>query len=218
MTNNTEPNSKPVKTKTNPLLGHGVGGWLMVRLQRYALLGWGVAFLVLILHFFVAALGAVTPRPVLVVDESGRVVGNLEILNSRARSDDELIAASKRYLSNCMSLNSATIYDDYAACMNMQTPELLAITKASLATDNYLPRVEKVKSRSWLEFSIVQNAPAIVGKHGMEVHIRLKGLAHVDLDGKPADSRPFDTTLGLRIVPRTSLNTSGIAVFETKDN
>lgn len=208
---------KPEKIKANPLAEHGTTGWLIMIVQRYALLGWGIAGVVLLLHFFVAALGAVTPRPVLVVDESGRVVGNIEILNSNARSNDEIIAASKRYLTMCMSLNSATIYDDYAACMNMQAPELEKITQASLAADNYLPRIEKVKSRSWLEFSSGANAPALVGRKDMDAHVRLKGLVHIDLDGKSAEPKPFDTTLGLRIVPRTSLNTAGISVTDTKD-
>ena len=218
MTKDIQKETKPEKSKTNSLLLHGTGGWLMVRLQRYAMLGWAVAFTVLVLHFFVAALGAVTPKPVLVVDESGKVIGNIEILNKKARSNDEIIAASKRYLTNCMSLNSATIYDDYAECMNMQTPEMLASTREALAAQNYLPRIEKAKTRSWLEFSAGQNAPAIIGRQGLEVHVRLKGIIHVALDDKPADPKPFDTTLGLRIVPRSSLNTGGIAVFESGDN
>ena len=209
---------KPTKAETNPLLNHGPAGWLINRLQRYAILGWIVAFAVIFLHFFIVTVSVLVPKPVMVVDQGGNLVGQIEYLKTGARSDQEILASSMHYMTLCQSLNSATIYNDMAACMNLQTPELRAITATALKKDNFLRRVEKIKSRSWLEFGTGTTAPAIVSRKGTDFVVRLKGNIFVDMGQKNIDPKPFDVTLTVRSAPRNSQNTTGIAILDSRDN
>lgn len=218
MSKNVAAQHLPEKARTNPLLDHGPAGWLIVRLQRHALAGWIVAAVVIGLHFLVLLVSTITPRPVIVVDQAGREVGYMEYLKPTTRSDQDVTVAAMHYLSSCLSLNSATIYDDYAHCMNLQTPALQAATKAAITADNYLPRIEKAKARSWLEFSTGANAPAVISRNGNDIHVRLKGNINTDLGGKYAEPKPFDVTLLVRPAARNTLNTSGITVVESRDN
>lgn len=210
--------AKPIKAKTNPLLQHGMTGQLIMRLQRYAALGWILAAVVILLHFFILAVATTVPRPVVVVDQSGREIGNIDYLKASSRSDEEIIAAAMRYLTLRLSLNSATIYNDLAGAMNMESPEMQAITKAEVTANNYLRRVETIKSRSWLDFSTGPNAPVILDRRDLNVRVRLKGFVNVDLGEKSVDPKPFDVTLGMRSVARNSKNTAGLQIVESRDN
>jgi hypothetical protein len=210
--------AKPIKATTNPLLQHGPAGQLIVRLQRYALLGWGLAIAVILLHFLILVIASTVPRPVVVVDQSGREIGNIDYLSASSRSDQDIVAASMRYLTLRLSLNSATIYNDIAEAMNIETPEMQALTKAAVMADNYLQRVEKAKSRSWLEFAAGSSGPVILDRKGLEARVRLKGNINIDTGGKSIDPRPFDVTLTIRSAARNSKNTSGVQIIEMRDN
>ncbi len=208
---------QPGKIAANEILrNHGAAGWLVRRLQRYALLGWGLFFFVLIMHFLLIFASTFAPRPVVAVDESGRVIGALEYLKPSTRSDQEVIAASKRFATQFMSLNSATIYEDYAEAMNMMGPELLGITQQSLKADNYLARVEHSKARSWLEFA--QNGGVhIIERRGLNAQVRLTGNIVIDAGTGPVP-KPFDITLETESVARNSTNTSGLLILARRDN
>ena len=210
---------EPVKLKANEILAkHGPAGWLIRRLQRYALLGWVLFFVVLFLHFVSEIASNFVPRPIVAVDASGRILGNIEYLNAGTRSDDEIIAASKRFASSYMSLNAATVFDDYAQAMNMMGDELLAATQQSLKADNYLARVAAAKARSWLEFS-QQDGARLVERHGLTAQVRLVGNIVIDGGGKDGVvSKPFDITLTTESVARNTSNTSGIKIVTRKDN
>lgn len=209
---------KPIKAVTNPLLQHGPAGWLIKRLQRYAILGWIVAGVVIVLHFFVLTVSAIVPRPVQVVDQAGNLVGNIEYLKQSVRSDQEILAASMRYLTLRLSLNSATIYNDLAEAMNMESPEMQAITKTAITADNYLQRIEQLKSRSWLEFASGSSAPVLLDHKGLDAHVRLKGNISVDVGDKNVDPKPFDVTLTVRSAARNTKNTAGLQIIESRDN
>lgn len=210
--------AKPIKATTNPLLQHGLTGQLIMRLQRYAVLGWGLAILVIVLHFIILAVAATVPRPVVVVDQGGREIGNIDYLKPSSRSDQEIIAASMRYLTLRLSLNSSTIYNDLAEAMNMESPQMQAITKAAITADNYLQRVEQVKSRSWLDFATGSNAPVILDRRGLEARVRLKGTINVDMGGKHAEPKPFDVSLSVSSAARNTINTAGIQITDMRDN
>lgn len=209
---------KPIKTEKNPLLNHGPAGWLIIRLQRYAVLGWVIAFVVIVLHFAVLFASTLSPRPVMVVDQGGNIVGQIEYLKEGNRSDREIIESSMHYVSLCQSLNSSTIFNDMAACMNLQTPELQAITGESIKKDNFLQRVEELKTRSWIEFGTGEASPAIVGRKDKESRVRLKGNIFVDMGQKNIEPKPFDVTLAVRPAARNTKNTLGILVSESRDN
>lgn len=207
----------PLPTTPNELIkGHGPMGGLILRLQRYALLGWVLFFILLFFHFGVILVSSLVPRPVVVVDEAGKVLGELEYLNPSTRSDQELTASSMEFARLFLSLNSETIYNDYAAAMNMMCPELFELTKEAIRKDNYLRSVELAKSRSWLEFASGANAAAVVERKDLEVVTRVRGILGVQ--GAELISKPFDMTLMLRIVPRNSHHTAGVCIAGRRDN
>jgi len=204
------------------LLKHGPMSSLVRSLQRYALLGWFLFFLTLGAHFLLVMLSTLTPRPVIAVDESGRIIGNLEFLTANTRSDQELMAASMRYVQNFMSLNSETIFEDYAAAMNMMAPELLDKTRENILANNYLAVVAKAHTRSRITFGGGEAAPVVLGRKDLDADIRLRGTIFV-FDGRVKGSvsevkKPFDVTIHVRAVPRNSMNTAGIIILDWKDN
>lgn len=208
----------PLPTKASDLLkGHGPTGGLIVRLQRYALLGWLLFFLMLFFHFGVVLMSSLVPRPIVAVDEAGRVLGNIEYLQPSARSDQELTASAMEFARLFLSLNSETIYNDYAAAMNLMCPELFDLTKEAIRNDNYLRSVELTKSRSWLVFAGGANASAVVERKDLQAVTRVHGTLNVQGDAD-ALAKPFDMTLILRIVPRNSQHTAGVCIAERRDN
>jgi hypothetical protein len=167
-------------------------------------------------YFLTSFVRTLAPQPVVAVDESGRVLGVLEYLHPSSRSDEEIKAASMRFLQLYLSLNSETMFEDYAGAMNMMAPALLKRTQEALKTDNYLARVVQAKSRSWLEFT--PNAGIqLVERKNLNAQVRLRGNIVVDGPGGRL-SKPFDITLEIQAVARNSNNTSGINILSRKDN
>jgi hypothetical protein len=128
-----------------------------------------------------------------------------------------LLAASQRFLHSYLSLNSDTIFEDYAEAMNMMSPDLQRITKESLKQDNYLARVQKAKTRSYLEFVQGSNAPTVLDRRDLDATVRLRGTILVEGQGGRVE-KPFDSTLVVRAVPRTTNNTAGLMIIERRDN
>lgn len=202
-------------TASDVLKGHGPMGGLILRLQRYALLGWVLFFIMLFFHFGVILVSSLVPRPIVAVDEAGHVLGNIEYLKPSARSDDELTASAKEFARLFMSLNSETIYNDYSAAMNMMCPELYEVTKEGISKDNYLHSVELAKSRSWLEFA--SDAAVLVERKELQVRTRVRGTLNIQ-GTTDILAKPFDMSLLLRIVPRNSQHTAGVCIAERRDN
>lgn len=210
--------SVPEKTKPNEILGkHGPAANLIIKLQRYSLLGWGLFFSLLVMDFIVVVVGTIAPKPVIAVDESGRVLGVVEYLSPDSRSDDEIIKGCKRMTDGLLSLNAATVFEDYADAMNMMDDEMLKDTNAALSNDNYLARVKTQGARSHLEFDR-QTGATVANRNGMSFECRVRGNILVDVGGKEANPVPFDMTLSGFISPRTSNNTAGLKFHSRKDN
>lgn len=205
-----------IKLKPNEILAkHGATGGLIRRLQRYALLGWVLFFLMLVFHFVYVMATGFMPRPVVVVDEGGKILGNLEYLSPNTRSDGEIIAASKQFATWYMSMNAESIYDDMALAMNMMGADLLDSTSKAFEADNYLARVATARAKSRLVFSKAQ----IMGRQGMTAKVRLAGEIIIDAGGKEgAASKPFDITLDVEAVARNTSNTTGLKIISRKDN
>lgn len=207
----------PDKLEANEILKkHGPAGWFVRSLQRYSILGWILFFIILFMFFITIIVRMLAPQPVLTVDEAGHVIGTLEYLSPTSRSDQELMAASMRFAQLYMSLNSATIFEDYSAAMNMMAPDFLAITQKALKDDNYLARVAQAKARSWLEFSKTDGAK-VVERHNLNAQVRLRGNIIVDGGGSRIE-KPFDVTLETQAVARNTNNTAGLSILSRKDN
>jgi len=205
-------------TKSELLKAHGEAGWLMVRLQRYALLGWalfGVLFVVLIGSY---TLNLLLPKPVMVVDQNGQYIGDVNFLAPLKRQDDELMSTGKRFLSFYLSMNSETIFEDYAIAMNMMEKPLFEQTRNNIQKDGYLARISKARSRSHIQFDADEAATHLIERKGLSASSRYKGTLTVfPLEGSPIES-PFDITLFMMAIPSSSLRTSGIEITAIHDN
>lgn len=209
---------KPAKAKANELLAmHGAPGFLLRKLQRYALLGWGLFAATLFLHMLIVLVSSFAPKPVVVVNEAGQMVGTIEYLKPSARSDQEILAASQRFLTHYMSLNSETIFEDYAEAMNMMSRDLQQLTREALKQDNYLARVAKAKTRSRVIFAQGRDAPNILDRRNLDATVRLRGVIQVE-GASDRIEKPFDTTLQVRATARNSQNTAGLEVTDRRDN
>jgi len=214
----TDTTPEPLKLKANELLAkHGPAGWLVRKLQAYALLGWILFGVTLTLHFLTVLIGTMSPRPVVAVDASGKVLGTLEYLSPTTRSDQDILDASERFTDNYLSLNSATIFNDYAAAMNMMAPPLLQATEQALHHDTYLARVAASHTHSWIEWAQGDAAPRILSRHHREAQVRLRGTLYVEGPGGQVQ-KPFDLTLDTRAVARNSFNTAGLEIVARRDN
>lgn len=211
--------SAPIKLQANELLKqHGPTGWLIRRLQRYALTGWIAFFALLVVFVMLIFLSTFAPRPVVAVDEGGHVLGNLEYITPSSRTDAEILAGAQHFLANYLSLNSSTIFEDYSAALNIMTPDLRDQTLAAIKQSGYLGRVQKANTRSRLAFGEDGDRPRVTERDGLAAQVRLKGNMLVyGADNKPT-AQPFDMTLTVSIVARTTKNTQGLQIAAIKDN
>ncbi len=192
---------------------HGSQGFLLYRLGRYALAGW-LCFLLALAAFFVYALiDALRPLPVLAVDSAGRVLGRFEYLSADARSDAEIIAAARYFAERYLSLNSQSIYEDYAAAMTMMADAQRQKTMQELQRTNYLSKVSRADTRSYLEY---RAAPKLASRDGPSAWVTLSGSMVIYARSDVATERHFDLALDLRVVPRTSFATSGVQVVDIR--
>ncbi len=212
------PISLPKFEKSELLKAHGQSGWLIIRLQRYALLGWSlffVLFLVLLGSYFI---NMVLPKPVMVVDNNGQYIGEVDFFEPVKRHDDELMSGGKRFLSFYLSMNSETIFEDYAIAMNMMEEGLSNRTKENIVKDGYLAKISKARSRSHIEFEGGEEGVRIIERKDLQSSSRFKGILTVFPFGAPPVESPFDITLFMKAVPSTSLRRSGIEITAIHDN
>ena len=215
----------PERLKPNDLLRlHGRSGALVLRLERYALAGWIAFFTLLAVFVLLIFVSTLAPKPVIAVDAAGRVLGRVEYLNPATRSDDEIIAGAEHFLDNYLSLNSATIFSDYAAALNMMTPALRHATLKALqrgalyGQGDYLARVHEAAARSRISFFPTSDGTRVLDRHGAHVLVRVRGIIHVYTGDNHRSKRAFDTTLNLTVVPRTTLDTAGLEISGIRDN
>jgi len=111
------------KTNRNELIArHGVQGSMMLRLQRFSLLGWFLFSFLLVTNIVVVTIDQIIPEPVIAVDEAGRVLGTFEFMDASQRTNEEILAGAIYFARNYVNVNSSTIFDDYAASVNMMSP------------------------------------------------------------------------------------------------
>lgn len=206
---------QPTQLSEKELLNmHGPTGGLVIRLQRYALLGWllaGVLLFVLVAYVF---LDKVFGTPVLAVNEEGQVLGHFEYLSGSSRTDDEIMAGGQRFLRDYLSANSSFIMEDYTRALNMMAVELREQKLAEVLETNYLVRIGEANTRSHLEFTA---NPSIEWRRELEASVRYHGNV-VAQSGKSIVEQPFDITLTLLAVPRSTLATVGFKVIGIEDN
>lgn len=209
----------PEKLTPNEIIKqHGIVGGLILTLQRYALLGWIFFAVMLFFYVLTVLISSISPKPIVVVNEAGVVLGTLEYVSPNSRSDEEIKAVCKRFTSSYMSMNAETVFDDFADALNMMDDVLLKETNEMLKKDNYLARIKGLNARSRLEFSR-QDGVVLVSRRDMKAECRLIGNLIVDTGGKDGPiAKPFDITLTTRIVARNTDTPVGLKIVSRKDN
>lgn len=218
---NPVPIPKPTALKPNDLLKmHGPMGGLVRQLQRFAVLGWVLFVVTFALFWLLVAISTLAPKTIIVVDEHGHLVG--EYRDKSTRSDDDYVAAGVDFLRDYLSLNSSTIFEDYARALNMMTPELRGEKYAAIKRDGYLERVRSLRAKSRLDFD-AKVPPQILERSTNRSVVRFRGYILTQLpthDGVEAEEKrqPFDITLVLVTTQRTTANAHGVSIASTKDN
>ena len=183
---------------------HGPSGWLIVRLQRYTLLGWFLFSLLSVVFVVYVLVAASRPVPVIAVDESGRVLGSFEYLNPAMRSDLEISNGAKHWLQYYYSLNSKTIFEDYTSALNMMDESLRQSKLKEVIELNYLKKIENANTRSHIEYAQVN----LMDRKGLFSVVELAGNIIID-NGVDLIDKPFYIRLGLEAVSRSSLGQLG---------
>lgn len=216
-------NEAPTRLKPNELLKmHGPMGGLVRRLERYGRLGWILFFITFALFWLLVAISTLAPKSIIVVDQTGKIIGEYRASVTRAEAD--YVNAGTDFLRDYLSLNSSTIYEDYARALNMMAPELSGQKRAAIKRDGYLARVAELRARSWIELGRQELAPAVIERRDNGMVVRFRGqiitqLASAQTGGDGEEKRqPFDITLVMAATPRTADNSHGVEIVATKDN
>lgn len=199
------------------IMQHGVQGSLLLRLQRYAMLGWVLFFLLLLVNITLVALDRIIPDPVIAVDESGRVLGTFEFMDASQRTPEEILAGARYFVRNYVNVNSATIFEDYAAAVNMMSPQLAKTTLAEVRRTGYLSAIREGETESRIRFARGKDAPAIVRREGLDATVHLRGDIVVRYQAGKENVTPFDLTVYMQLVPRTTLSTHGLQITAIKE-
>lgn len=199
------------------IMSHGIQGSLMLKLQRFSVLGWVLFLFLLVANVMVVAIDQIIPEPVIAVDESGRVLGTFEFMDASQRTRDEILAGATYFVRNYVNVNSATIFEDYAAAVNMMSPELAKATLSEVRRTGYLTAIKEGETDSRIKFSSGKAAPAIIRREGLEASVHLRGDIVVRYLSGTERSTPFDFTVLMRLVPRTTLSTHGLQIIEIKE-
>ncbi len=193
-------------------------GSFIQKLQRYAILGWFLFFVVFAVLLGSYFLGAILPKPLLVVDSEGRVMGQIDFLEPVKRLDEEVISGGARFLGFYLSMNSETIFDEYTVATSMMGPDLIEESKRLISEDGYLHKIAVAKSRSHIEFDQEEHPPEIIRRDEQEAVVRYQGILTMFHANDAPVLNPFDITLFMKIHPSTSLRRSGIEITAIHDN
>jgi hypothetical protein len=206
------------QTNQNELIHrHGLQGSLMLRLQRFSMLGWGLFFFLLVANILVVAIDQIIPDPVIAVDESGRVLGTFEFMDASQRTNDEILAGAAYFVRNYVNVNSATIFEDYSAAVNMMSPKLAKATLGDVRRSGYLTAIKEGESESRITFLSGKEKPTLIRREGLDATVHLRGDIVVRYLNSKERRTPFDLTVLMRLVPRTTLSTQGLQIVEIKE-
>ncbi|MFQ5588172.1 MAG: hypothetical protein ACE5F7_04970 [Nitrospiria bacterium] len=212
------PSPPPKRERAVGVAAHGQAGSFLMRLQRYAVLGWFLFFLVFVILVGSYFLNTFLPKPLLVVDSEGRVIGDIDFLEPVKRLDEEIISGGMRFLDFYLSMNSHTIFDEYAVATSMMGPELLEEIKRLITEDGYLHKIATANTRSDIEFDQEENPPEIIKRGEHESAVRYRGTLTMFHKNEEPVKDPFDITLFMKFHPSTSLRRSGIEITAIHDN
>lgn len=193
---------------------HGATGELLRTVQRFGWVGWLLFVLTAAVFVAYVFVDKIMPTPVLAVDEEGRVLGKFEYLDASVRTDEEVLGGGIRFLRSYLSANSDFIMEDYAEALNMMSEPLRKIKLEQVVNSNYLTRIEGANTTSRL----VVSRKEILQRKELQSTVRYRGEIIAQSAGGSPVSQPFDITLTMEAVPRTSLYTYGFKIIRIIDN
>ncbi len=210
---------------TNPIdiiKAHGPAGGLLLRLQRSARLGWFLFFITAFLFVGYVFIERIIPKPVLAVDESGRVLGTFEYVGGGYRTNEEYTEGVSRWMNYYLSFNAATIYQDVALAASAMhdVPE-----NPDDARDKYFARLKSTNlpntiansdSRSHLDHD--EGYPKVVeglDKDGC-VTVQDKGTIRILVSGVKRPQR-YDIFTKVKPVRRSTLYALGTMGLKIMD-
>ncbi len=206
------------KTNRNELMArHGIQGSMVLRLQRFSLLGWFLFSFLLVANIVVVTIDQIIPEPVIAVDEAGRVLGTFEFMDATQRTDEEILAGAIYFARNYVNVNSSTIFDDYASSVNMMSPAFAKKTLSDVRRTGYLTAIREAETQSRVKYARGKSSPEIIRREGLEAVVHLRGdivVRHLNGEQRPT---PFDLTVFMKLVPRTTLSTHGLQVFDIQE-
>ena len=190
---------------------------MVLRLQRFSLLGWFLFSFLLVMNIVVVAIDQIIPAPVIAVDEAGRVLGTFEFMDASQRTNEEILAGAVYFVRNYVNVNSSTIYEDYAASVNMMSPAFATKTLDDVRRTGYLTAIKEAETQSRVKYARGKDAPQIIRREGLEAAVHLRGdivVRHINGEQRPT---PFDLTVFMKLVPRTTLSTHGLQVIDIQE-
>jgi hypothetical protein len=206
------------KNNRNELITrHGIQGSMMLRLQRFSLLGWFLFFFLLVMNVIVIGIDRMIPEPVIAVDESGRVLGTFEFMDASQRTEQEILAGAMYFVRNYVNVNSSTIFEDYASAINMMASDFAQETLAGVRRSGYLTAIKEAETQSRVKFARGAEQPVIIRREGLETVVHLRGNIVVRHSNGKERATPFDLTVFMQLKPRTTLSTRGLQVFKIKE-
>jgi len=205
------------KHRNELIARHGLQGSMVLRLQRFSLLGWFLFSFLLVMNIVVVAIDQMIPAPVIAVDEAGRVLGTFEFMDASQRTNEEILAGAVYFVRNYVNVNSSTIYEDYAASVNMMSPAFAKKTLDDVRRTGYLTAIKEAETQSRVKYARGKDAPQIIRREGLEAAVHLRGdivVRHINGEQRPT---PFDLTVFMKLVPRTTLSTHGLQVIDIQE-
>lgn len=206
------------KNNRNELIArHGLQGSMVLRLQRFSLLGWFLFSFLLVMNIVVVAIDQIIPAPVIAVDEAGRVLGTFEFMDASQRTNEEILAGAIYFVRNYVNVNSSTIFDDYAASVNMMSPAFAKKTLDDVRRTGYLTAIREAETQSRVRYARGKAAPEIIRREDLEAVVHLRGdivVRHLNGEQRPT---PFDLTVFMTLVPRTTLSTHGLQIVDIQE-
>lgn len=195
----------------NPLLdAHGQTGRLMVQLARQARAGWWLFGTTAVVVLVFAFMHWLIPRPVLVVDHAGRIVGEVT-WRTPTVSNRVVLRDCMQFASSFLSLNSATVFSDYAHALNAMTPQLRHRVLQHLRSSQYLAAARAAHAVSWVHFSRQAGKLRVLKRTAHHAVVRLSGtIIIVKADGRHTE--PFDLLLEVTLMSPSTRNRSGVEI------
>jgi len=97
------------------------------------------------------------------------------------------------------------------------SPELAKATLADVRRTGYLTAIKEGETDSRIRFASGKNMPTIIRREGLEATVHLSGDIVVRYSSGDEKATPFDLTVYMRLVPRTTLSTHGLQIVDIKE-